>query len=92
LLVAGRRSRLRYLTPVSTRPPSFALFASKRGDLPVSYRRYLVNALGEDFDLPGHPDPDNAAQGQEPLRRALRQPRARPRRHARLSGNFPRPL
>jgi GTP-binding protein len=54
-LVAGRRLRLRYVTQVNTRPPSFALFASKPGELPVSYRRYLVNALREDFDLPGTP-------------------------------------
>ena len=54
-LVAGRQLRLRYVTQVNTRPPSFALFASKPGELPVSYRRYLVNALRQDFDLPGTP-------------------------------------
>ena len=54
-LVAGRQLRLRYVTQVNTRPPSFALFTSKPGELPVSYRRYLVNALRQDFDLPGTP-------------------------------------
>jgi GTP-binding protein len=54
-LVAGRRLRLRYMTQVNTRPPSFALFASKPGELPDSYRRYLVNALRQEFDLPGTP-------------------------------------
>jgi GTPase len=54
-LVAGRRLRLRYMTQVNTRPPSFALFASKPAELPDSYRRYLVNALRQDFDLPGTP-------------------------------------
>ena len=54
-LAAGRRLRLRYMTQVNTRPPSFALFASKPGELPESYRRYLVNALREDFALPGTP-------------------------------------
>jgi GTPase len=54
-LVAGRRLRLRYITQVNTRPPSFALFASKPGELPDSYRRYLVNALRREFDLPGTP-------------------------------------
>ena len=54
-LVAGRRLRLRYMTQVNTRPPSFALFASKPGELPASYRRYLVNALRQDFGLPGTP-------------------------------------
>jgi GTP-binding protein len=51
----GRRLRLRYMTQVNTRPPSFALFASKPGELPESYRRYLVNALREDLKLPGTP-------------------------------------
>jgi GTPase len=54
-LVAGRRLRLRYVTQVNTRPPSFALFTSEPADLPDSYRRYLVNALRQDFDLPGTP-------------------------------------
>jgi GTP-binding protein len=54
-LVAGRRLRLRYITQVNTRPPTFALFASKPGELPDSYRRYLVNSLRRDFDLPGAP-------------------------------------
>ncbi|HKS90032.1 MAG TPA: ribosome biogenesis GTPase Der [Stellaceae bacterium] len=54
-LVAGRRLRLRYLTQVNTRPPTFALFASRPGELPESYRRYLVNGLREAFDLPGTP-------------------------------------
>jgi GTP-binding protein len=54
-VVAGRRLRLRYVTQVNTRPPSFALFASRPGELPDSYRRYLVNALRSDFALPGTP-------------------------------------
>ncbi|MGD9616768.1 MAG: ribosome biogenesis GTPase Der [Alphaproteobacteria bacterium] len=54
-LVAGRRLRLRYMTQVNARPPSFALFASKPGELPDAYRRYLTNALRRDFDLPGTP-------------------------------------
>jgi GTP-binding protein len=54
-LAAGRRLRLRYATQVNTRPPSFALFASKPGEFADSYRRYLVNALREAFALPGTP-------------------------------------
>jgi GTPase len=52
---AGRRLRLRYMTQANTRPPTFALFASKPGELPEAYRRYLVNALRQHFDLPGTP-------------------------------------
>ena len=54
-LVDGRRLRLRYVTQVNIRPPTFALFASKPGELPDGYRRYLVNLLRQDFDLPGVP-------------------------------------
>ena len=54
-LSAGRRLRLRYMTQANIRPPTFALFASKPGELPDSYRRYLVNLLRESFDLPGVP-------------------------------------
>jgi GTP-binding protein len=54
-LVAGRRLRLRYITQANIRPPTFAVFASKPSELPDSYRRYLVNALREAFDLPGAP-------------------------------------
>jgi GTP-binding protein len=51
----GRRIRLRYMTQVSARPPTFAIFGSRVDALPESYKRYLVNRLREDFDLPGVP-------------------------------------
>jgi GTP-binding protein len=54
-LVSGRPLRLRYMTQANIRPPTFALFASKPGDLPESYTRYLVNLLRDTFDLPGVP-------------------------------------
>jgi GTP-binding protein len=53
--VAGRRIRLKYMTQIKTRPPTFALFASQAGELPTSYTRYLINQMREDFDLPGVP-------------------------------------
>jgi GTPase len=65
-LAAGRRLRLRYLTQVNTRPPSFALFASKPGELPETYRRYVVNALRRDFDLCGTPIRLMLRQGRNP--------------------------
>jgi GTPase len=67
-LVDGRRPRLRYIAPVNTRPPSFALFASKADELPASYRRYLVNALRKAFDLPGTPIRMMLRQGKNPYR------------------------
>lgn len=68
-LVAGRRLRLRYVTQVNTRPPTFALFASKPSELPASYRRYLVNALRRDFDLPGTPIRMMLRKGKNPYAR-----------------------
>jgi GTPase len=54
-LVAGRRLKLRYISQANIHPPTFALFASKPGELPDAYRRYLVNLLREKFDLPAVP-------------------------------------
>ncbi|MDP7375387.1 MAG: ribosome biogenesis GTPase Der, partial [Alphaproteobacteria bacterium] len=51
----GRRLRIRYMTQVRTRPPTFALFASRPVDLPESYLRYLIRGLRADFSLPGIP-------------------------------------
>ena len=54
-LSQGRRLRIRYMTQVKTRPPTFALFASKPVDLPESYLRYLIGGLRQDFGLDGIP-------------------------------------
>src|SRR3954454_1911475 len=53
--VSGRRIRLDYITEAKSRPPSFVLFTSRSEAVPDAYRRYLVNALRESFDLPGTP-------------------------------------
>lgn len=50
-LSSGRRLRLRYITQIKARPPTFVVFASRPVDLPESYRRYLVNGLRETFGL-----------------------------------------
>jgi len=65
-LVNGRRLRLRYMAQANIRPPTFALFASKPGELPESYRRYLVNLMREDFDLPGVPIRVMLRKGENP--------------------------
>ena len=54
-IVDGRRLRLRYITQVKSRPPTFALFTSRPAALPESYLRYLTNGLREDFGLRGVP-------------------------------------
>jgi GTPase len=69
-LVAGRRLKLRYMAQANIRPPTFALFASKPGDLPETYRRYLINLLREDFDLPGVPIRMMLRKGKNPFAEA----------------------
>ncbi len=54
-LAAGRRIRLRYMTQVKARPPTFAIWTSRPKDLPAHYLSYLVNGLRQAFDLPGTP-------------------------------------
>ena len=47
----GQRIKLRYITQVNTRPPTFVVFGNRTDELPESYRRYLVNALRRDLKL-----------------------------------------
>ncbi len=54
-LAAGRTNKLRYMTQVKARPPTFALFLSQPDELPDSYQRYLVNGLRQPFGLQGVP-------------------------------------
>jgi len=51
----GGRVKLRYITQTASRPPTFTVFGTRVGALPDAYRRYLVNRMREDFDLPGVP-------------------------------------
>ena len=53
--VQGRRIKPKYMAQTKARPPTFVLFCSRADQLPDSYRRYMVNALRESFDLPGVP-------------------------------------
>ena len=54
-LARGRRVKLRYITQVKARPPTFVAFCSRPSALPESYRRFLVNELRDNLDLPGIP-------------------------------------
>ncbi len=54
-IMNGRRIKIRYITQIKTRPPTFTVFASKADKLPDSYLRYLINSIREVFDMPGVP-------------------------------------
>ncbi|HAJ04840.1 MAG TPA: ribosome biogenesis GTPase Der, partial [Brevundimonas sp.] len=53
--VDGKRIRPKYMAQTKARPPTFVLFASRASSMPETYKRYLINALRESFDLPGTP-------------------------------------
>jgi GTPase len=63
---SGHRIRLRYITQVKARPPTFALWATRAKGLPDSYIRYLANRLRDEFDLEGIPLRLNLRQGRNP--------------------------
>jgi len=53
--VAGKRLKLRYITQAKSRPPTFVIFCTRSDAIPDSYKRYLLNAIRDDFKLPGVP-------------------------------------
>jgi GTP-binding protein len=65
--VSGRRIKLRYLTQAKARPPSFICFCSRPEKLPDAYSRYLVNAIRDDFKLPGVPIRLTLRKGDNPF-------------------------
>lgn len=51
----GQRIKLRYITQVKSRPPTFVVFGNRTDELPESYRRYLLNAMRRDLKLAAVP-------------------------------------
>lgn len=64
--VHGRRIKIRYVTQLSTRPPTFVAFSQRAEALPQSYVKYLTNSLRETFDLPGVPIRFHLRSGENP--------------------------
>jgi GTP-binding protein len=64
---SGRRIKLRYMTQVKARPPSFVAFCSRPDELPESYTRFLVNGLRRDFGLQGTPIRMDYRKGENPF-------------------------
>lgn len=65
-MARGRRVRLRYVTQVKARPPTFALFASQPAAVRESYLRYLVAGLRDAFGLDGVPIRIAVRKGKNP--------------------------
>ncbi|PZQ51357.1 MAG: ribosome biogenesis GTPase Der [Rhodovulum sulfidophilum] len=69
----GRRIRLRYMTQVKTRPPTFVVFCSHPDAVPEDYKRFLVNGLRRDFDMPGTPIRLYLRAGENPYKNRKKQ-------------------
>jgi len=54
-ITSNRRIKLRYMTQVKSRPPTFSLWVNKPVDLPESYLRFLTHGLRDTFGLAGVP-------------------------------------
>ena len=60
----GKRIKMRYVTQVKSRPPSFVIFGTRVDQVPGSYERYLVNSMRRDLNF-----------GAVPIRLTLRAPK-----------------
>jgi GTP-binding protein len=65
-LSKGRANKVKYITQIKSRPPTFSLWVGRPKEFPESYRRYLVNGLRESFNLPGVPLRLNLKGGKNP--------------------------
>ncbi len=51
----GKRLKIYYITQVSTKPPTFAVFVNSKKLFHFSYERYLVNKLRQEYNFKGTP-------------------------------------
>ncbi|MDR0753594.1 MAG: ribosome biogenesis GTPase Der [Holosporaceae bacterium] len=51
----GMPIKLKYISQISCKPPTFSLFANRLEHLPKSYERYLLNQLRKSFNFDGVP-------------------------------------
>lgn len=51
----GRRLKIYYITQVSTRPPTFAVFANSKKLFHFSYQRYIINKIRDEIGFEGTP-------------------------------------
>lgn len=65
-IIKNKRIKIRYMTQIKSRPPTFAMFTNNIEEFPESYERYLVNGLRETFDMPGVPIRLQLRKGKNP--------------------------
>src|SRR5262249_23572574 len=65
-ITQGRRIKLRYMTKIKPRPPTFQLWVNKPVDLPASYQNFLTRGLRKTFDFQGVPIRWQLKKGENP--------------------------
>jgi len=51
----GKRIKMRYITQIKNRPPSFVVFGTRLELIPASYERYLVNSIRRELGFEAVP-------------------------------------
>jgi GTP-binding protein len=54
-LIAGRQVKVKFITQIKGRPPTFSFFVNYPKAFSESYLKYLINSLRDTFKLPGVP-------------------------------------
>ncbi|MBN9565526.1 MAG: ribosome biogenesis GTPase Der [Alphaproteobacteria bacterium] len=54
-MVNRRSLKVKYVTQIKSRPPTFAFFTNRGDIIPDTYERYLISSLRKVFNLPGVP-------------------------------------
>ena len=69
--ISGRRIKMKYMTQVAVRPPTFNIFSnSEVVDIPDTYIRYLKHSLKKNFNLYGVPIRFNFMRSGNPYRKS----------------------
>ena len=66
-LSRGRRIKLRYITQVKARPPTFLIFTNSPSGLPKAYHSFLINGLRKQFGLKSVPIRLNFRRSKNPF-------------------------
>lgn len=69
--IGNRETKLKYITQVGIRPPSFLLF-SNTYDVSDNYKKFLVSKLREEFDFNGVPVRLNIKVSENPYKKNIK--------------------
>ena len=49
----GRQVKIKYITQISSKPPSFVIFTNHPDFIKESYKRYIINEIRKEFGFDG---------------------------------------